>query len=749
MNTSRRFATGLLVALLPLVTLLMGPRSSTAQEAGAAPADEAVESPLPQEPETPAQLFDAILLTLRLDRPEIALRYLDTLLKLEPDDATLLAIREKHGTGTFLELSRIKALQPQAEDLLQRVAGAALRRINDPAFVDGVIVNLAGSPREQMEALNELKHLGSAAVPPLLKRLAAPTAQTDRGLLLNTLVQLGEPAVAPLLGAVRVPQEELRSDVIELLGYLGAREEVVPHLWYAAYGEGQPTGVQNAARRGLARKLYGSPDAVARLPAAGIADRLRKTARQHLKGTAPWVTGEDGLVGLWTWDAAAGTVVEHRVSAKSASLFVGQELAREALALSPQDVDGQTLFLTLALSSDIHRNGWDKPIPEGAGTAHDLALTAGADVTERVLKLALQEKNPAAAVAALHVLGQNGSRHLLQHKGNGAPALVAALDAPDERVQFAAASAIMQLDPDAPFRGARRIVEIFARALGGSDQPRTVVIDPNVERATFVADLLSRLGYNAGIATTGMDGFQMAAEQGTIDLAVLHLNTIRWELSQTIENLRADARTASVPIAIYGPRGLQSSVQRLIDRNPPVVYLEESNDTRDVSQTLQPFLAQVTPPALTDDQRTEQMAAAAYWLRHIAQGQRTKIFDLTAAETPLANTISNPELARDALVALGAIGTAPAQQTLADAALGPGFELPVRETAALQLAFHIQRFGGLLQNGQLEAIRNAWETTSEPEMKTALASVIGSLKPSPEAVSRQLQSFPGAEKPVE
>jgi CheY-like chemotaxis protein len=748
-NKFRRFATGLWMAVLPLVALFISPRSSTAQEAAATAPDEAVESPLPQEPETPAQLFDAILLTLRLDRPEIALRYLDTLLKLEPDDATLLAIREKHGTGTFLELSRIEALQPQAEELLQRVTGAALRRINDSAFVDGVISDLAGAPRQRMEALNELRHLGTVAVPPLLQRLAAPTAQTDRGLLLNTLVQLGEPAVAPLLGAVRVPQEELRSDVIELLGYLGSEDEVVPHLWYPAYAEGQPTGVQSAAKRALARQLYGSPDAVARLPAAGISDRLRKVARQHLRGAASWKIDDNGLVGLWTWDGAAGTVVEHRVSPRSASLFIGQELAREALTLSPQDADGQTLFLTLALSSDIHRNGWDKPIPEGSGTAHDLALTAGADVTERVLKLALEEKSPAAAVAALHVLGQNGSRHLLQYKGRSAPVLIAALDAPDERVQFAAASAIMQLDPDAPFRGARRIVEIFARALGGSDQPRTVVVDPNVERATFVADLLSRLGYNAGIATTGMDGFLMAAEQGTIDLAVLHLNTIQWELSQTIENLRADSRTANVPIAIYGPRGLQSSVQRLIDRNQPVVYLEEANDTRDVSQTLRPFLAQVTPPALTSDQRAEQMAAAAYWLTHIAQGQRTKIFDLKTAETSLANTISNPDLARDALIALGAIGTPTAQQTLADAALGPGFELPVRETAALQLAFHIQRFGGLLTNEQLDSIQNTWEATTEPEMKTALASVIGSLQPTAEAISRQLQSFPGAEKPAE
>jgi CheY-like chemotaxis protein len=746
----RRFTIGCLTAVVPLVGWLALPLPCAAQDDPQEVADPAAESPLPREPETAEQYFDAVLLTLRLNRPQVAARYLDSLLQLNPDDPTLLAIRERHGTGTYLELTRVPELQPQAEELLNRVTAAALKRINDPAFVDSVIDRLAGSPREHAEAINELKYLGPSAAPPLLQRLAAPTANTDRGLLLNTLVQLGSPIVPPLLGAVRAPHDNLRGDVIELLGYLGSKEQVVPHLWYPAYAEGQPTGVRGAARRAIARKLYGSPEALARLPSTGIAERLRNEARAHLRGGVNWTTGEDGLVGLWTWDETAGTVAEHRVSPTSASLFVGQELAREALALSPQDEGSQTLFLTLALASDVHRAGWDQPLPEGPGTAHDLALAAGSDVSSRVLQLALKEKNPAAAKAALRVLGQNGSRHLLQPAQGGAkPPLVAALDAPDERVQFAAASAIMQLDPDSPFRGAGRVVAIFARALGGSEQPRTVIVDPNTERATLVAALLSQLGYNTDIASTGMDGFQIAAEEGTIDLAVLHLNTIRWELSQTIANLRADSRTAAVPIAVYGPRGLRSDVQRLLDRNQPAVYVDEVNDTRDVSRALRPFLAQVSPPPLSGEQRTAQMGEALYWLKHIAGGQRTKVFDLKPAEEALANTAPHPELGRDALIALGGIGTASAQKTLAEAALAPAFDIPVRETAALQLAFHIQRYGALLENDQLESLRSAWNATTEPALRTALASVIGSLKPSSEAVSRQLQAFPGAGKPVE
>ena len=47
-----------------------------------------------------------------------------------------------------------------------------------------------------------------------------------------------------------------------------------------------------------------------------------------------------------------------------------------------------------------------------------------------------------------------------------------------------------------------------------------------------------------------------------------------------------------------------------------------------------------------------------------------------------------------------------------------------RETAALQLAFHIQRFGRLLKNGQLDAVQNAWEAATEPAKQRGMRVVI-------------------------
>ena len=342
-------------------------------------------------------------------------------------------------------------------------------------------------------------------------------------------------------------------------------------------------------------------------------------------------------------------------------------------------------------------------------------------------------------MAALEVLGSVGTRHLLQKTSDTWPPLIRALDAPDARVQFAAASAIMQLDPASRFGRSERVVEIFARELAGTSQPQSVIIDPNVDRASIVASLVGAIGFDASIAGTGQEGFERAVSQ-PIGLAVVHLNSIRWELSQTVANFRADARTRNVPIAIYGPAGMQNSVRELLTAQP-VVYIEEANDTRDLSRTLRPLLAQITPPPLNQQQRDAQRKAAAYWLRHIAQGHRTQVFDLRPAEAALAGVVNEPELASDVLIALGGVPTASAQESLAEAVTAPGFDLAIRETAALQLAFHIQRFGVLVQNGTLSELKQTFEQATEPAMQTALASVIGSLKPADELLSRTLRDY--------
>ena len=197
---------------------------------------------------------------------------------------------------------------------------------------------------------------------------------------------------------------------------------------------------------------------------------------------------------------------------------------------------------------------------------------------------------------------------------------------------------------------------------------------PQQQRGTLVGDYLNTLGFDPRVEPTGTDGFQQAAANGDTAIAVVHLNAIRWELSQTVANLRADSRTADLPIAIYGPVGMQGRVEHLTGSYPLVSYVEETNDAIDLMKQLRPLLAQVSPPKLTDDQRLAQRKAAAMWLEHIASGQRTELFDLAPAEKVLADNVNDLDVGRSCIIALGAISTPTAQQRLLDTAVGDSIE---------------------------------------------------------------------------
>ena len=67
---------------------------------------------------------------------------------------------------------------------------------------------------------------------------------------------------------------------------------------------------------------------------------------------------------------------------------------------------------------------------------------------------------------------------------------------------------------------------------------------------------------------------------------------------------------------------------------------------------------------------------------------------------------------------------------------------PIRERAAILLAFHIQRFGLQLNGQELQSVRSAWQNADEPNLATALAAVLGTLQPDNELVRDRLKTFP-------
>ncbi|MCA9043356.1 MAG: hypothetical protein KDA69_03495 [Planctomycetaceae bacterium] len=746
MDTSR------LAARIAFAAVLLSGLCSiaTAQDAAteAETAGPPVESPLAKAPETAEEYFDATVFMLKLGKPQLAGYYLTSFLDMDPDDTTLLKLRDKYGTSTFLELVLVEEIETPATKLSARLQQAVRNHVSDPAFFPSLLKKLSGTGRSREEAIDELRYLGPYAIPPMLVEIQAPR-DASPATLTYAMSRLGDDAVAPLMGTLASPEERVRIAAIEVLGIVGGEDEAV-WLQSFAFSETSSADEQSTARTALARIYYKKADRTDRLSGYGAATQVLNTAILHLTNRYEWDENEreDGLRSIWSWDATTKTVAEHLVSDQFASLFHAEQLARQATQLAPQREEPAVVLLVTLMARDQEQVGWSNQVPVGPGTAHDLAVSTGANYCLKALEFAREQGIVSAQLVTLQALALNGSADLLAPINGHDSEMIQALDSPEPRVQFAAARTILSWKPRKGFKGARRVVEIMARALHSEDTPSTVVIDPNSIRCSETAGLFEKVGFDGIQAQTGMDGFREAVGRGHVELAVLHPNTIRWELTDTVANFRKDARTARLPIVIYGPPELREKVRHLTSTYQHVAYVDESATTNDLQRQLRPFLAQVSPPPLTMEQRSAQIKEALYWIRRMAETGEG-IFDLEPVETALSGTANNPEYAEDAIYGMSVIPTKSAQKRFFTIAVAPAVGNEIRQQAALQLAFHIQRFGNKLDNMELEQLAVVAKSEPEPRVRTALTTVVGSLNPTPQASRKELLSFPASTGPIE
>lgn len=727
--------------VLTLAGLLAWPGWLSAQPA-AETDPTAEESPLLIEPESPEEAFEAAVLMQKLARPNLAKRYLRQLLDADPDDATLLELRDKHGPAVFLKLAKDEGLQPEGKTLMQKVDTAFKQRGADPQRINQLIDDLSAGPRKRAVAMDSLRGAGTVVVPHLIQRLK--TAQgNEKTAVISALVKMGRQVMPPILGALKSPNIGVRGGAIEVLGYLGSEREA-PYLWQPAFGPDEPPSIKQAARNALTKILKPAGRRTFQVTPYGAPARLKQAALKHYRGEYDWMRKSDEeAVTIWAWHPQTETVASLEMSPDEASLYRGAQLARDALILAPENEELQSLFIGFALARAIKRAGWDAALPTGPNTAFQYALTSGDDVVSKSLAQALENENTPAAVATLQVLAQIASRTQLLGQSANSP-ILRALEYPDSRVQFAAATTILQLDPNREFEGSRRVVQVLTRSLGDSGGPAVLVIDPNVSRANNVAGQFQQIGYRGQPLTeqTGQAGFKAAIERNDLELIAIQANVTDWTLSQTIANLRADSRTQKLPIVIYGPDWAEKNVQRLIRRTPRTLFALESETLDFFRQQVEPFLSREESEPLGEQERAAQASAAAYWLAQIASARRTDVFDISPAESALSGAIEKPNLAANAVQALGAIPSKTSQRRLQSVGVSDVYETSLRELAAIQLAFHIQRHALLLTSEQVREVESAIPAAGDPELASALASVTGSLDHSPAAVGKKLQEFP-------
>ncbi len=703
-------------------------------------APEAVKKPAPwpasdifvKPPTTPMEFWDAADFLIRTGQVKQAVPYLNGFLKSNPDDETLVQIRDHYGARSILQLDQYPETRPLAAKVIPLLNAAARRHATRPERMERFINALTKSREEQMYAVDRLSEAGPYAVPFLVRALQGPRlTPDDRRKIVYNMGRLDTAAVPALIAVLDSPDAALVANAADALGRIGDRR-AVPQLTFLAAEPNMNSPARGPARHAIealtGRAFESQPLSPVRLLTA-------EARRYHLHE----VRFPGGLVVVWEWNQGQQAPVPRQVPQTEAEACLGLKYAREALLIDPADRPAQVVLVSLALEKAIERASFAAfPANDPTG-AFPAALAAGPVVLVEVARTAIADGKTDLAAVAVTSLGRVIDANAVTTECRSNP-LVEALSAPSRRVQFAAARALVLLNPRQPFAGSSRIVPVLAWFVTNQAAPRAVVIDGNPTRGGQLAGHLKSLGYEPELTATGDQGFRAASERADVELILIdhHLIQGDWRVVDTVANLHADARTAGIPIYIVGPLDLEERLSSLKANYPGVKFV--------VQPTTAPILEQQLggrPTSLSAAERAGYARAAAALLARIASEPGSPFEpDLARVESALTIALNTPPTSLAASAVLGDVPQANAQRGLADIVLDPGKPPQLRLNTTYQLARSLQRFGPLVTADQEVKLLAAFDQERDPALRGALASAVGALRPQPTPTGLRLRQYP-------
>ncbi|MEQ9409070.1 MAG: hypothetical protein RIK87_15145 [Fuerstiella sp.] len=535
-------------------------------------------------PDTPSRLVRGAVLAERLDRPSLAQGYLQELIDSQPSPEQLLALRSEFGIGTFLRLSARESLLPVSRELLNLINQATTQDPLSANTVELLIPELGQSDQQTRQASLRILTANAAAVEPLL----AADQSTRSGQLAALLLEKHARRLRHgLLKALSGADENRQVRILNLLS-LTAAPELVPDLLRYQFAES--ASVAEAAADTVRQLL---PDSAFMISsAAEAADVLVDQALNYVTVAGhpfPQNTDrlrEQGLAQRLALEAAPDVY-------GAAFLKRAVQLVTHAAAIEPNSDRVSAALLVCELTEQSWPVRWPDQLAPPAVTVADAPAPAAADVD--ALKMALGTDNAGAVLSLL--MRQDSAMSILQHH----PELVRECQlSGDPRVRLLTAALARAAGVSNTF--GRQTIET---ALTGSDRPEAVVIDSRSGETATAAAVLNDLKYVVGTARSGQRGYEAATSQLNCELILVHSNCLRWSLSDTVANLRADYRTRNTPIVIYGPERNEAATAFLRSTTDGVWFFLQPVSELTFPDQLR--LADVTPPRLSSEERAAML----------------------------------------------------------------------------------------------------------------------------------------------
>ncbi len=675
-------------------------------------------------PTTPEQLMVAAEITLKVESFAECKAFLKKFLETKADDATMAGIAARRGSEILLRLSRHKDVQPEGKQVALAVLTAADRVVKDPARIDRLIVELGDPDAGKREiAANDLAQAGVYAVVPLITAFGDPARAKDFPVIQNVLVRLKIVSEGPLLAALDSPDETQRVNAISTLGYLDSKK-AVPHLVRPAVDPKGSAAIQKVARQALMRLVN-------TVPTAADAEKYLHRRLIAFLAAADVLSQDLGdVVETWRWDADQKVPVPLMLPKSDANLLLATRLAEDLHAIAPKD---QYLRLRVMTRLELEKivGGLDKPLTRGAGSAFEIASQAGENAVNEILSEAVKQNRLAAAVAACEVLGEIGHARLLVAPAGQESPLAQMLLHPDHRLRFAAAMAIVKLNPTVSFPGASHVTDTLAYYASTSGSRRVLVGHPRADDGQTLVGFMNEFDYQAEATYTGKGLLQFAVASPDYDFILISDAIDSPPVTELVQLLRKDFRTARLPIGVMARGERLDKMKAALEDDTLTTVFPRIHDSETAGFEVSRLVALASRNLMTPDERVDQAATALDALAFLADRPEPQpVYDLVRHEASIIRALTAPGLSAEAAKVLGRLATPKCQTALVDFISQHARPIEDRQAAAAALDAAVARRGTLLTKAQilLQYDRYNSSATLDPETQAVLGHVLDTLE---------------------
>ena len=683
------------------------------------------------------RLFEKGTRQYESDKLEEARETFEQILAMKPSSQVALAMRRKAEIGLFVNM------QTQAEDaelaaaaktLLEMMTVAAVHEKREMGNVEELLVDYQSPDvKRHLAARAELLRHGPYAVPYLLQFLSAqgPQNQIIVGRTIAALAEMPRDACLPLIAALATDDALLQSRVAGTLSQIGDIR-AVPALMAIAEDTAASAPVVEAAKAAV-RSITGQD-----------AGQLPSALDLHKAVIDKYLTENGAAVGhvfgewlpIWSWNEAA----EQTASKLSYELVpgylyyqrAGAELALLGLQSVPEDAGLKSLLLTLLcrqykLANMAAEGGAGEAMRQDAAVRRaDLekrVATVGhlydSDVAGQALKRALQLADGDASLVLVKLLGQKAGAE----SGEGAEALLAALDALDKDVRYQASIEIARRSPSGRMGEARKVMQVMAAALRYAAGRNALIVFNDLQSRNKLSAALQEHDFMTSECSAGEGAIDQCLNlRPGVDIVFLTGNLTEDAFDSIMGKLKSDARTKPVPLYVVVDAAKESPGD--LSRFEGISGVLSPLEIRDAK--LQPLLQEAAGHRLGPDaaSRADVVLLAAQTLEGV---------DPVATAYPLA--ILEPSLL-SALTGYGEpvqmatvnnlrrFGSEKALEPLGELVVATGSSVELRTAACHAIAAVARRTGQTLEPKTIDALRDAFNSDVEL-LKNAAAEAIG------------------------